>query len=450
MGSNNHNSINVNSSNSAMEQLPRELLAALPADPFQQLDMARRIAAAAHEAHVRSLRDKMGGSQDVTSALQARVGQLEAALKDATDKLAASQEEQAKLASDKNALVATVKKLNRDVAKLETFKRTLMMQLQDDPDDEGGHAAAAAAAAAARPPPPEPPEDDVSSDASGSASERGMGPGDAANFASVPKGPKAEAGVPAAVPVAAGAGEGEAKGAYGGAYVVEDDGASALAASAGPASAATTPGAVRVQHARVVPTSMPRSSGTIRIIDSAAQGGPAPEPAPAASGASGVTLSAAGPVAPGPIVYSRSSSGATFGRTFSSTGTERSGDDDMEGSSLSALRPQQTPLRTPLRTPSLTPQFSPHITPSHTPPTGSASGSPRRGRPRVDGKEFFRQARNRLTYEQFSLFLANIKELNAHRQTREETLKKADEIFGPENKDLYTSFDGLLSRHLPS
>ncbi|KAG0572982.1 hypothetical protein KC19_VG138800 [Ceratodon purpureus] len=39
--------------------------------------------------------------------------------------------------------------------------------------------------------------------------------------------------------------------------------------------------------------------------------------------------------------------------------------------------------------------------------------------PRVDGKEFFRQARNRLSYEQFSEFLTNVKELNAHRQTRE-------------------------------
>lgn len=70
--------------------------------------------------------------------------------------------------------------------------------------------------------------------------------------------------------------------------------------------------------------------------------------------------------------------------------------------------------------------------------------------PRVDGKDFFRQARNRLSYEQFSAFLANIKELNAHRQTREETLRKAEETFGPDNKDLFAAFDGLLSRHLPS
>ncbi|CAI0555568.1 unnamed protein product, partial [Linum tenue] len=55
----------------------------------------------------------------------------------------------------------------------------------------------------------------------------------------------------------------------------------------------------------------------------------------------------------------------------------------------------------------------------------SAANSPPRGRsmpartPRIDGKEFFRQARSRLSYEQFSAFLANIKELNAQKQTRE-------------------------------
>ncbi|KAK6947260.1 hypothetical protein RJ641_000733 [Dillenia turbinata] len=83
----------------------------------------------------------------------------------------------------------------------------------------------------------------------------------------------------------------------------------------------------------------------------------------------------------------------------------------------------------------------------------SAANSPPRTRslpgrtPRIDGKEFFRQARSRLSYEQFSAFLANIKELNAQTQTREETLKKAEEIFGIDNKDLYLSFQGLLNRN---
>ncbi|CAL5069955.1 unnamed protein product [Urochloa decumbens] len=69
------------------------------------------------------------------------------------------------------------------------------------------------------------------------------------------------------------------------------------------------------------------------------------------------------------------------------------------------------------------------------------------GRPRIDGKEFFRQARTRLSYEQFGAFLANIKEFNAQKQSREDTLSKAEEIFGAEHKDLYISFQNMLNRN---
>jgi hypothetical protein len=69
--------------------------------------------------------------------------------------------------------------------------------------------------------------------------------------------------------------------------------------------------------------------------------------------------------------------------------------------------------------------------------------------PKVDGKEIFRTARSRLGYDDFSSFLQNIKELNAGRQTREETLKKAQDIFKSQNADLYKTFEGLLSRHIP-
>jgi len=65
----------------------------------------------------------------------------------------------------------------------------------------------------------------------------------------------------------------------------------------------------------------------------------------------------------------------------------------------------------------------------------------------VDGKEFFKRARHRLSFQQFNAFLANIKKLNSHLQTREETLANAAEIFGPENQDLHDGFTGLLSRH---
>ncbi|GAB4854745.1 hypothetical protein Ancab_023331 [Ancistrocladus abbreviatus] len=84
----------------------------------------------------------------------------------------------------------------------------------------------------------------------------------------------------------------------------------------------------------------------------------------------------------------------------------------------------------------------------------SAASSPPPARPlagrasRIDGKEFFRLARSRLSYEQFSAFLANIKELNAQKQSREETLTKAEVIFGADNKDLYLSFQGLLNKNV--
>ena len=62
----------------------------------------------------------------------------------------------------------------------------------------------------------------------------------------------------------------------------------------------------------------------------------------------------------------------------------------------------------------------------------------------MDGKEFFRRARARLSYERFSQFLQNIKDLNAHKRTRAETLQKAREIFGETNDDLYETFETLL------
>eukprot|EP00899_Mesostigma_viride_P015859 jgi/Mesvir1/24274/Mv10974-RA.1 len=78
------------------------------------------------------------------------------------------------------------------------------------------------------------------------------------------------------------------------------------------------------------------------------------------------------------------------------------------------------------------------------PQSSAASASPL-----IDGKEFFRAARSKLSYEQFTRFLGEIKNLNAHKQTREVTLRHAKEIFGPANADLYPAFDSLLNKHIP-
>jgi len=96
---------------------------------------------------------------------------------------------------------------------------------------------------------------------------------------------------------------------------------------------------------------------------------------------------------------------------------------------------------------------SPRATPSYVTPRGAANGHARpspRSPPetRLEGKDFFKQARARLSYEQFALFLDNIKQLNAGTKTREVTLERARSIFGADNPDLYASFESLLSRHL--
>jgi len=83
-----------------------------------------------------------------------------------------------------------------------------------------------------------------------------------------------------------------------------------------------------------------------------------------------------------------------------------------------------------------------------TPPAGVGGAAVGSGSsPVIDGKQFFRQARSRLSYEAFNLFLASIKRLNSQQQSREETLDEARRIFGPELQDLYRDFENLLNRH---
>lgn len=67
---------------------------------------------------------------------------------------------------------------------------------------------------------------------------------------------------------------------------------------------------------------------------------------------------------------------------------------------------------------------------------------------RVDGKEFFRQARSRLSYDDFSRFLSTVKELNSGRASRQDALHTAQSIFGIEHADLYGTFESLMSRQL--
>ncbi|CAK9860564.1 unnamed protein product [Sphagnum jensenii] len=297
-------------------ELPQELLSVLPSDPYEQLDVARRITAMAVAARVSKLeletgklRVKLAEKEHIIHGLQERIGDTESTLQETSSRLSRALDEQANLANEKNMLAGQVKKLMRDVAKLETFKRTLMQSLQEDDENPMGEGA----------------------DKRGASNSN-----------------------------------------------------SAIRRASRPPSRQSS----SYQKSRSTPSLTPRLT---------------PQQTPTGSP-----------------------------RQQSARGSPRR---TMSGSDNHRI-----PL--PSSQPTSQSTTAPNSPPSH--------GSMPTRTPRVDGKEFFRQARNRLSYEQFSAFLSNIKELNGHRQTREETLRKADEIFGVDNKDLYIAFDGLLSRHLPS
>lgn len=68
--------------------------------------------------------------------------------------------------------------------------------------------------------------------------------------------------------------------------------------------------------------------------------------------------------------------------------------------------------------------------------------------PYVEGKEFFKKARNRLSFDDFNAFLACIRKLNNQQITKEDSVRAAKEIFGSENNDLFEQFRSLVLKHV--
>lgn len=253
----------------------------LPDDPADQLELAHRIANAAFVAQTQSLAKERDALKEQcaemkmrSKQLERRVASMEEELHDAADKAAMAMEERDKLTAEKTALINTVKKLNKEVAKLDAFKRNLMQTLADDGEDGAGDAA------------------------------------------------------------------GE----------------------------------------RLVTSVLANAESNVHKTWSRAGG--------------------------------------------SQAGSERSPERNYSRRTSAANSPAPSDAR------------------------GALPGDGTDAR-KVDGKAFFREARARLSYEHFSEFLQNIKELNAHKQTRAETLARADDIFGESNKDLYRTFETLLVKHLP-
>ncbi|KAI3456696.1 hypothetical protein Pfo_013359 [Paulownia fortunei] len=323
--------------------LPDEILSVIPTDPYDQLDLARKITSMAIASRVTKLeteagrlRQKLHEKDRLIEELEDKVSQLEGAYQDAELRLKITREDNMKLLKEKDSLALTAKKLSRDLAKLETFKRQLMQSLNEENSPQ--------------------------------TETVDIGTYDQ----SVPR-----------------------------AYSTNDEsnGYTKHHSYSGSTDSASINDDVSKQTGQrfsITPYITPRltPTGTPKVISTSVS----------------------------PRRYSAAvSPQKTSGATSPTAHYEGRG-------SLSSWYPSSQ--------------------------QSSAANSPPRGRPlpartpRIDGKEFFRQARSRLSLEQFSAFLANIKELNAQRQSREETLRKAEEIFGMDNKDLYISFQGLLSRNM--
>ncbi|KAL2455634.1 hypothetical protein Fot_57377 [Forsythia ovata] len=323
--------------------LPDEILSVMPTDPYDQLDLARKITSMAIASRVTRLesetgllRQKLRDKDRVIVELEDKVSQLEQATQEAELRLRITCEDNMKLAKERDSLGLTAKKLGRDLAKLEKFKRQLMQSLNDETSPQ--------------------------------AETVDIGTYDQ----SFPK-----------------------------AHPAKDDEANGY----------------RRNH------SFSSSIESTNITDDASKQG-----------------------------------GHRFITPYISLGLTPSGTPKVNSTSVSPRRYSTagSPHKTSGATSPTTTQYARGSLSSWYPSSqqSSAANSPPRGRtlpartPRIDGKEFFRLARSRLSLEQFSAFLTNVKELNAQKQSREETLKKAEEIFGMDNKDLYLSFQGLLNRNM--
>ncbi|KAJ9537172.1 hypothetical protein OSB04_029905 [Centaurea solstitialis] len=325
--------------------LPLEVLEVLPSDPFQQLDVARKITSialstrvSALESESSDLRQQLADRDALIADLNSQLDSLDSSLSQNLQKLSIADQEKDDLLKENASLSETVNKLKRDVAKLESFRKTLMMSLQDE---EGSSATAPPVVAAKV-------QNHTSlSSQTFSGEEEGTVP--PSSFSSI-RSQSSDVG-----------------NSYQDEHVNDASRPPRVSPSLLLASQTNTP--------RLTPPGSPPSLS--------ASASPSRTPKPTSPRRHSIAVSRG--------LYDDKSS------VFSSANSS---------------------------------------------PYSSMSG-----RTRVDGKEFFRQVRSRLSYEQFAAFLANVKELNSQKQTKEDTLRKADEIFGPDNKDLYVILEGLITRN---
>ncbi|WOL15879.1 hypothetical protein Cni_G24660 [Canna indica] len=314
------------SRNGAEFHLPDEILSVIPDDPYDQLDLARRITSMAItsrvsrlEAEAAHMRQKIADRDQLIDELQDKLSQLDRLVQESDSRLRATLKENAKLSKERDMLGMTSKKLSSELSKLETFKRHLMKSLSYD------------------------------------------------NLSQL--------------------------------------------------SETVDIGTYKQPIARVSPWN---DDGSISHFELDVANGSAE------TGDS--TQDGSRDVVPQFSITSYSTAGSSPGSLSDTTSPTKSHFDEHASPLPLCAANQQ-------------------ISKPGSPPTKRyLPGGPGQS-PRVDGKALFHQARTRLSYEQFAAFLAAVKEFNARKQSREETLAKTEEIFGTENKDLYFSFRSLLNRN---
>ncbi|GAB2295105.1 hypothetical protein Dimus_029282 [Dionaea muscipula] len=300
--------------------LPDDVLQVLPSDPFAQLDVARKITSIALstrvsvlESEASDLRAELADRDRFIAHLQSQVDSIDACAADLSGKLALALQEKETLLKENAALSETVKKLRRDVSKLEVFRKTLMQSLQEDEEGSTGvHAAIVK---------------DIESHTSSSAQSLS---GDDDHT------------LPPSVHFSVKGRTSESENTFS-----ED---------------------------REVDVVRPRISAGLLLASQASTPRLTPPGSPPLSSASGSPSKTSKPASPKRHSVSFSSSRGMFDVS------------SVPSSNQSSF-------------------------------LSSDGGS--QARTRVDGKEFFRQVRSRLSYEQFGAFLANVKELNSHKQTKE-------------------------------
>ncbi|KAF8663819.1 hypothetical protein HU200_055152 [Digitaria exilis] len=114
--------------------LPDAIAAALPPDPYEQLEVARKITAVAVaarasrlELEAARLRQRLADRDRVAAGLADRAARLELALRDADARLRTALDDNAKLAKERDSLAQTTKKLARDLAKVTAFLKVRLV-----------------------------------------------------------------------------------------------------------------------------------------------------------------------------------------------------------------------------------------------------------------------------------------------------------------------------------